>query len=146
MNRFRRVRLSTRLILAVLLALCLGVRLLTPAGFMPSFADGALTIIPCPDAAGAPPPAAVRHMDGMAMGGMAIPASVHDHDRSKDGFHHPSCPYASAASLVGIDLGIASLIVVILKATLPAPSRALARFRRCATRDRPPSRGPPFPT
>ena len=147
MNRLRRARLSTRLLLAALLALCLGVRLLTPAGFMPSFADGALTIVPCPDATGSPPPAAMPAMHEMAMDGMAMamPVPVHEHDRSKDGFHHPSCPYASAASLVGIDPGIAVLAILILLSALPPLAPALPAFRRQARRERPPSRGPPLP-
>jgi hypothetical protein len=38
----------------VLLALLLAVRLLSPAGFMPSFDRGTITIVACPDAASAP--------------------------------------------------------------------------------------------
>jgi hypothetical protein len=145
-TRVRRPRLSTRLLLAALLALCLVVRLLTPPGFMPSFASGALAIVPCPDAEGAPPapPSPVmHHMDGMAMAGMATPAPVHNHD--KNPFHHPSCPYTAAASLAGLDFGGIALALVVLVAALPPLARALPEFRRRATRDRPPAQGPPQP-
>ena len=50
-----------------------------------------------------------------------------------------------AASLAGIDPGMAALILVIVLAALPPPTRALPRFRRRATRERPPSHGPPLP-
>jgi hypothetical protein len=145
-NRLRRFHLPIRLLLAALLALCVGVRLLTPAGFMPSFASGSLAIVPCPDAEGAPPdpPAPVmHHMDGMAMADTVTPAPVHDHGRNP--FHHQSCPYASAASLAGLDFAGVTLALVVLVAVLPPLSPALPVFRRRATRDRPPAQGPPRP-
>jgi hypothetical protein len=147
-NRLRRFHLPTRLLLAALLALCLGVRVLTPVGFMPSFASGSLAIVPCPDADGAPsapPTLAMHHMDGMAMADMATRAPVHDHDHGKNPFHHQSCPYASASSLSGLDSSVVILAVIVLLALLPPLARSLPTFRRRATRDRPPAQGPPLP-
>lgn len=146
MIRVRRPRLPTRFLVAALLALCLGVRLLTPAGFMPSFAGGSLAIVPCPDAEGAtpvpPPPMAMAHMHGMAMPGMVMTEPVHDH--GKKGFHQ-SCPYAAAASLTGLDAAGNVVVLLALLAILPPLTRALRAFGRRATRDRPPSQGPPLP-
>jgi hypothetical protein len=136
-NRIRRFHPMTRLLLAALLALWLGVRLLTPAGFMPSFANGSLAIVECPEADGAPLPMAMPDMPGMAM-----PDAGHDH--GKNGFHQ-LCPYAQAASLVGIDPGMAVLAILVLLAALSPVARALLAFSRRATRDRPPSQGPPLP-
>ena len=132
----------TRPLLAALLALWLGVRLLTPAGFMPSFADGSLAIVECPEADGAPAQATMPDMPGMAMPGMALPEPAHD--RAKNGFHQ-LCPYAQAASLAGIDPGVAAVAVLLTLAALSPPARALLAFSRHPTRDRPPSQGPPLP-
>ena len=137
---------SMRLLLAAVLALCLGVRLLTPAGFMPAFAGGALTIVPCPDAEGAPPFAPKPAMADMAMPGHAMAArGGHAHDYAgKDVFHHQPCPYAAAASLTGLDTGFAALAALVAMAVLPPLARALPHYRRQATRERPPLRGPPL--
>lgn len=132
-----------RLLLATVLALWLGVRLLTPAGFMPSFAEGSLAIVECPEADGVPaPPVTMPHMPGMDMAGMALPHGAHDHGKS--GFHQ-LCPYAQAASLAGIDPGFAALAALVLLAALAPLARALLAISRRATRDRPPSQGPPLP-
>lgn len=51
-----------RSITATLLALLLGLRLLTPEGFMPAFDHDAVTIVACPDAdLTAVPPMAAHH-------------------------------------------------------------------------------------
>ena len=142
MIRVRRIRPTTRLLLAAVLALWLGVRLLTPAGFMPSFANGALAIVECPEADGAPPQLAMPDMPGMDMPGMTMPDAAHDH--GKEGFHQ-LCPYAQAASLAGIDQDVAIVAILILLAALAPRERALIAFARRATRDRPPSQGPPLP-
>jgi hypothetical protein len=147
-NRLRQFQPQVRLLLAAVLALCLGVRVLTPAGFMPSFASGSLAIVPCPDAGGvppAPPMPAIHDMAGMAMADVAPPAAVHDHDHGSNTFHHPSCPYASAASLAGLDFGDVVLAVAVLLAALLPLAPALPAFSRRATRDRPPAQGPPLP-
>ncbi len=141
MIRPRRLGTSTRFVLVAFLALCLGVRLLTPAGFMPSFADGTLAIIQCPDADGALPSAApVMRMAGMPMPGMAMPASD---DHRHDGIHQ-LCPYAQAASLAGIDPGIAMLAILRPRPVLPPLAAPMPIIRRHPTRDRPPAQGPPL--
>jgi hypothetical protein len=139
-THFRRSRPITRLLLAAVLALWLGVRLLTPVGFMPSFAGGSLTIVECPEADGAPPPMAMPDMPGMDMAGMAMPA----HDHAKSGFHQ-LCPYAEAASLAGIAPGAVLVALLVVLAALAPQARALLAFPLRPTRDRPPSQGPPFP-
>jgi hypothetical protein len=148
-NRLRRTTLPIRLLLAAVLALCLAVRVLTPPGFMPSFATGALAIVPCPDAEGASPVARAaplhQHMAGMAMPHMATAAPGHDHEGGKNAFHHQSCPYAAAASLSALDLGTFVVAILALIAAVPPLTRALPAFRRRATRDRPPAQGPPLP-
>jgi hypothetical protein len=141
-NRARRSLSSIRLLLAALLALWLGVRLLTPAGFMPFFADGSLAIVECPEADGAPPAAAMPDMPGMDMPGMAMPGGGH-HD-GKAGFHQ-LCPYAQAASLAGVDPGAVVLALLILLSAMQRAARTLSALARPATRDRPPARGPPLP-
>ena len=134
------------MLLAAVLALCLAVRVLTPPGFMPSFASGALAVVPCPDAAGAPPVAPpMHHMAGMAMPHIATAAPVHDHESGKNAFHHQTCPYAAAASLSGLDVGVLVVAVLVLLAAVPALTRALPAFTRRATRERPPAQGPPQP-
>ena len=50
MTRIGTAPALTRSICAALLALMMAVRLLAPAGFMPSFEHGAVTIVACPDA------------------------------------------------------------------------------------------------
>jgi hypothetical protein len=130
--------------------LCLGVRVLTPPGFMPSFPTGALAIVPCPDAGGATavapaPPPIHHHMAGMAMPDTATAAPVHDHEGGKNAFHHQSCPYAAAASLSALDLGTFVVAILALIAAVPPLTRALPAFGRRATRDRPPAQGPPLP-
>jgi hypothetical protein len=141
-NRIRRSPSSIRLLLAALLALWLGVRLLTPAGFMPSFAHGSLAIVECPEADGTPPARAMPDMPGMVMAGMATAGTEH-HD-GKNGFHQ-LCPYAQAASLAGIDPEAVVLALPLLLSAMPRPARTLPVLARHATRDRPPARGPPLP-
>ena len=141
-NRLRRPPLPARLLLAAVLALCLGVRLLTPLGFMPSFADGSLAIVECPMADGAPIEAAMPDMAGMDMAAMAMPAD-HRHDDGK-GFHQ-TCPYAEAASLAGLESGAAFIVLLTLFAALAPRARALLAIARRATRERPPAQAPPVP-
>ena len=106
---------------------------------MPSFTGGTLAIVTCPDADGLPALAAATDMPAMAMPGMAMPHADHGrHDAI-----HQVCPYAAAASLVGIDLGTAGLATPRVPAALPPPAHALPVFYRHAIRDRPPAQGPP---
>jgi len=107
---------------AALFAVLLGLRLLSPAGFMPSFEHGAVTIVACPDAGFAP--------------------AHHDHDKRKTG---QPCPYAAASALgtlatlaVAIALG-ALFAVAWLIAASPQRPRAPSRLH-------PPATGPPLLT
>ena len=74
----RHAHAPTRTAWAMMLGLLLALRLLSPAGFMPAFANGQVTIVVCPDAFAAP--IAARHHHG------ETGQSLHQH-----------CPYASAA-------------------------------------------------
>jgi len=115
----------TRMLWAAVLALLLGLRLLSPAGFMPAFDHGAVTIVACPDAA---PQGATGH---------------HHHHAPKK-MHQP-CPYA-AASALALPLGAlpppAAFLVVGLALLL---GRTFLFVERSRSRERPPLRGPPIP-
>ncbi len=123
------LRTATSLIRAismVVLALLLGLRVLSPAGFMPAFDHGALTIIDCPDASA----------EAMPLGAM------HHHHDAKD---HQPCPYASAPSFGAVGTNVAPLIVFIEIAAALLLGRTLAFVERDRSGERPPSRGPPLP-
>jgi hypothetical protein len=116
---------SIRFAIAALFAL-LALRSLAPAGFMPAFDHGAVTIVACPDAS-------------PAMAGMRHHGST-DHDFA----HHP-CPYASAASLGALGPDWAPLLVLPFFATVLLLGRTFLFVERQTARERPPSRGPPIP-
>ncbi len=80
MVRMTAVSIRSRFAWGMLLALLLGLRSLAPAGFMPSFDHGAVTIVACPDASAAVAPMHHRH-----------PV---DHSIA-----HQLCPYAAGAGL-----------------------------------------------
>jgi hypothetical protein len=117
----------TRSICAALLALLLAVRLLAPAGFMPSFEHGAVTIVACPDADGG-----------------ALPVSAHHHDGHSKKLHQP-CPYASASGLGALAPDLPLLAGVLIFAAALLLGRTFLFLERHRTRDRPPLRGPPIP-
>jgi len=110
----------------LVLGLVLATRLLSPAGFMPSFEHGSLAIVSCPDFA----------PDGQAIN--------HHHTQkapSKDG---SPCPYAAAsgpALVTFLDLAIAALLLVGVWLAVDGSSFAILDRRR----RRPPSRAPPLP-
>lgn len=115
----------TRSIWAALLALLLAVRLLAPAGFMPSFDQGAVTIVACPD------------------GDLGVaPMSVHHHGHSKQ-LHQP-CPYASASGVGSLAAHMAPLIVVLMFAAALLLGRTFFFIERGRAHERPPLRGPPL--
>jgi hypothetical protein len=116
----------TRASCAALLALLLALRVLTPAGFMPAFERGAVTIVACPDWE---PPAA--------------PMAGHHHHSPKK--LHQSCPYASASALGGL-AGDQPLLPALLALGLALllPGRAFSFPERHRAHDRPPPRGPPI--
>ncbi len=112
---------------AAVLTLVLALRLLTPAGFMPTFEDGRLTIVECPGSGTAP-----------AM--PAMPSMHHDRNQTCQ-----SCPHATATGAGLVDsgptaLGSASFLAVpLLRAfAFVLPDRSIAH-------DRPPAIGPPIP-
>lgn len=108
-----------------LLALVLAVRLLAPAGFMPSFEHGVVAIVACPETTGVEPMAA--HHDGH---GKIV---------------HQPCPFAAASgkdSLAASALA-AALFVATPAGLLQSPvTISAACEHRCG---RPPSTGPPNP-
>lgn len=109
----------------MLLALLLALRLLSPAGFMPQFEHGSVTIVACPDYD--PPPTA-----------MAMPGH-HHHDTNK---HFKACPYAAAAgAATSAELAILAALVLVAAAFLLG--RSTNFLERHRTRERPPSRAPP---
>jgi hypothetical protein len=109
------------------LACVFAVRLLTPAGFMPAFDRGEVTIVVCPDA-----------ID--TSGG----TSGHHHDGAPKKGHQP-CPYAAAS---GSGLPAAELPFFVAPATVGLAlllGRAFLFLERSRLRERPPLRGPPLP-
>ena len=110
---------------ALFIALVLAARLLTPAGFMPSFEHGEVTIVACPDYQPDAPMAQHHHGDPKKL--------------------HQPCPYAagSAAGTLASDfIGFAAALIFGAVALFGRSFRYLERHR---TRDRPPLRGPPLP-
>ncbi len=116
---------SNRPVWAVLLLALLALRLLAPAGFMPAFDYGAVTIVACPDgAAEGPMP---HHLD---------------HHRTK---FHQICPYAAAATpaVFGHDVGILAEAIPFLSA--PLLGRPYLFLTRADDREPPRLTGPPLP-
>ena len=112
-------------IVGVLLAISLAFRMLSPAGFMPVFEKGAVTIVACPD-----------YEPGVA-------ASHHDHGKSKKS--RAPCPYATGASVATFASLAAIGAAIILVAAAPVIGRAFRLSRTHGNGDRPPSTGPPLP-
>jgi hypothetical protein len=113
-----------RTIFAALLALLLGARLLAPAGFMPAFDRGAVTIVVCPDGDG------------------GIAAAHHHH--SGDKHFHQQCPFAAASSVGAVAGPAVLLIAVPLFAAALAPRLTPAFMEQRQSNRRPPPTGPPF--
>jgi hypothetical protein len=110
---------------AMLLALVLAVRLLSPAGFMPSFQEGAVAIVACPD--GEPASAPMIH---------------HHHHGDAKFLQH--CPYAAGAA-PATAAKLALLVAALLVAASALVGRPFHCLRLARLRDRPPLRGPPLP-
>ena len=111
---------------AALLALLIAVRLLAPAGFMPSFDHGAVTIVACPDADAGD-----------------APMSAH-HDGHSKKLHQP-CPYASASGQGSLAADFAPLAGVLILAAALLLGRTFLFLERNRANERPPLRGPPLP-
>jgi len=126
MARMGTASASARTIGAALLALLLGVRLLAPAGFMPAFDRGAVTIVACPDADG------------------TIVLAHHRHPANHNG-QHQHCPYAAATSLGAAAGQAAPLVALLLFAAVPLLGRSLQFAERRRANERPHPTGPPIP-
>jgi len=122
----RNAPILTRSICAALLALLLAVRLLAPAGFMPSFDRGAVTIIACPDADSGAGPMAAHH------GG---------HSKK---LHQP-CPYASTSAMGALAPDLPLLLGVLAFAVALLLGRTFVFLERHRAHERPPLRGRPIP-
>ena len=121
----RRIPLSLHALLGLSLALLIAVRLLSPAGFMPSFENGAVTIVACPDF---DPPSPMAHH--------------HHHGKTAK---HQSCPYASPSSLgASEDWGFTFAAMLLVGAALLL-GRAFDYVEADRRYRRPPLRGPPIP-
>jgi hypothetical protein len=124
MTAVRTASRATRALFGVVLALVLALRLLSPAGFMPSFAAGSVTIVACPDS--------------------SVPwtPSVHHHGDTRA--QHQQCPYAAAgASTAPVDLAL--LATVLFASVALLIRRPYGLLRRTRLRDRPPPIGPTLP-
>ena len=131
-TRYRRgviaIRASSalaRFMCVALLGLLLALRVLSPAGFMPAFDHGTVTIVACPGDSAEPAGAMAAHGSGHST-------------------HHEQCPYAAAAApgALGHDPGtLAGSLVLAAALLLGRKSRLVERYTRLL---RPPLRGPPI--
>jgi hypothetical protein len=124
-GRLRATSIAARTLWVAIFALLLTLRLLSPAGFMPAFERGSVTIVICPDADAA----------------VALTTGHHGHDHK----HHQTCPYAAAAASGSLATDwplLAAFAIVGLALRLGLESALLIPRRG---RERPPLRGPPFP-
>jgi hypothetical protein len=122
MNRYSAIRRSAA---AALFALLMAVRLLSPAGFMPAFDHGSVSIVVCPD-------------------GDPVPTPMAHHQHHGDAKLQQHCPYAAG----GAPATATNFILVsaaLLAAGLLISGVAFEHFRRHRLRDWPPSIGPPLP-
>lgn len=115
-----------RAVWALMLALVLAVRLVTPAGFMPAVDHGRLTIVDCPGS----DPAPMAPMTGMG------------HDKSKG---DQTCPFATATGAGTV--GDQPLLLVPERfAAVPHAHDVDIHFSLPrGQHDRPPAIGPPIP-
>jgi hypothetical protein len=125
MVRMRAAATPIRFAWAALFALLLAVRSLAPAGFMPSFEHGAVTIVACPDAA---------------------PVVHHHHHPADHSVAHQPCPYAAASSLgaLGPDW-MPLLLPALFFAVALLLGRTFLFIERQVRHGRPPAIGPPIP-
>jgi len=116
-----------RCLTPTLLALMLAVRLLSPAGFMPSFEHGSVAVVECPD----------------SNDGGSASRSMHHHGGKRA--DHPPCPYAAAAGEAALDHGPAAPAAPSLQAPPILLGPGLVSIERKDLRERPPARAPPTP-
>ena len=127
MGAVRTASISTRAILALALAMLLGLRLLSPPGFMPAFSHGAVTITTCPDSE------------------PQSSAAGHDHHNGHSKALHQPCAYASAASLGTWNGDAPQPATVLVAALAPLTVLHFAFVERQRAGERPPPRAPPIP-
>lgn len=129
MVRMRAAPTSIRFTWAALFALLLGLRCLAPAGFMPAFDHGAVTIVACPDADGA-----------------ALPMMHHHHNPADHSMAHQPCPYAAVSSLGAVGPDWAPIVFApMFFAVALVLGRTFLFVERPNSGERPPAIGPPFP-
>jgi hypothetical protein len=109
----------------VLLFSLLALRLLAPAGFMPAFDHGAVTIVACPDG--------------------AAEAPMPHHSSHHPAKFHQLCPYAAAATPAAFGPEIALLVGAIVFLAAPLIGRPLLLVASAKSREPPRLRGPPLP-
>ena len=109
-----------------LLAFALALRLLTPAGLMPAFDHGTVSIVACPDWDNGTP---------------ATPA--HHHHGGPKTLHQP-CPYAAASGLGTLTAVSGCLLGVLILAPALLLGRTFLVLERHSGRERPPTRAPPI--
>lgn len=118
---------AQRAIWAALLAFALALRLLTPAGFMPAFDHGAVSIVACPD------------WDG------GTPASPTHHHHGGSKTTHQPCPFAAASGPGALTAVFGSLLGLLILWPALLLGRTFLFLERPSARERPPTRAPPLP-
>lgn len=108
----------------LLIAVALALRLLSPAGFMPAFDHGTLTIVACPD-----------------FEPTAAPMAHHHHGGAKK--DHQPCPYAAGAA-AGTLADVFLFAAALLFAAILRLGRTFEFLSKHRARERPPLRGPPL--
>lgn len=109
-------------------ALLIGMRLLTPAGFMPSWSVGQIQISLC-DEAGAQVAALAHHGD---------------HNKTGKSKHAQPCPFAAAAATPFLTLPAIALALPLAPSANLERSAYVVRLSRQRKVERPPSRAPPL--
>ena len=111
---------------AVMLALVLAMRLVTPAGFMPSFDQGRLTVVECPGSTSMPMP----------------PMSGMDDSQKKV---CQSCPHGTATGAGLVDAQPLLAPAENYPTAMPRVGTLWSLPLRSGEHERPPAIGPPIP-
>ena len=110
--------------LGALAALLLAFRLLSPAGFMPAFDHGTVTIVACPDAD-------------------AAASQTAPHHHHEPGTSHQQCPYAAGSTTGTFNSAGAIDVAHLITEPMMTNARGIAITLPRRAKDRPPLRGPP---
>lgn len=132
MEPLRRLVASHRVVAGAILALALVMKLLLPAGFMSTVADGQMVVRMC---SGTGPMTMVMHLPGLAQG-KADREGHHDKHEQPCAFAGLSTPSLAAADPILLALAILFVLAMGVR-PLAAPTRAAPPYLR------PPLRGPP---